>query len=40
MSYKILYENPDQSLIQRILTVRNIDCTIDDFLDPTMQQYR
>jgi single-stranded-DNA-specific exonuclease len=40
MTYKILYENPDQSLIQRILTVRNIDCDVEDFLAPNMQKYR
>ena len=40
MTYKILYENPDESLIQRIMNVRNIDCSIDDFINPTMQAYR
>lgn len=40
MTYKILYENPDESLIQRIMRVRNIDCSIDDFINPTMQAYR
>lgn len=39
MTYKILYENPSQSLIQRILTIRNIDCTIEDFLAPNMSKY-
>jgi len=39
MTYKILYENPDESLIQRILKVKNIDCDIQDFLNPTMHAY-
>ena len=40
MTYRILYDNPNESLIQRILQVRNIDCSIADFLDPSMQKYR
>jgi len=40
MTYKILYENPDESLIQRIMHVRNIDCSVDDFVNPTIQAYR
>ncbi len=40
MTYKVLYENPDESLIQRILTLRNIDCDIQDFLNPSFKQYR
>lgn len=39
MTYKILYENPDESLLQRILKVKNIDCDIQDFLSPTMHKY-
>jgi single-stranded-DNA-specific exonuclease len=39
MTYKILYEDRNQSLIQRILTVRNIDCEVDDFLAPNMHKY-
>lgn len=40
MTYKVLYENPDESLLQRILKVKNIDCDIQDFLSPTMHKYR
>jgi len=38
--YKLLYENPNETLIQRVLKVRNVDCSVDDFLNPTISQYR
>jgi single-stranded-DNA-specific exonuclease len=40
MNYQLLYDNPEESLITRLLKVRNIDDNIDSFLDPKISDYR
>ncbi|HCB51451.1 TPA: hypothetical protein DEP21_02645 [Patescibacteria group bacterium] len=39
MNYKILYENPNEDIITRLLKIRNIDGDNDNFLDPKLQNY-
>ncbi len=39
MQYKILYDNPNEHIISRLLKIRNIDDTIEDFLHPTLEKY-
>lgn len=40
MNYELKYENENESLIQRLFKIRNIDNNIDDFLDPKIKRYR
>lgn len=40
MNYQVLYDNPSESLITRLLKVRHIDDHIDSFLDPKISEYR
>lgn len=40
MNYKILYDNTEESLIQRILNIRNVTDHHDIFLNPTYESYR
>ena len=40
MKYKILYENKDLNLIERLLKIRGIDENADIFLDPKIKDYR
>ena len=40
MNYKVLYENSDSSLIDRLLKARNITDNSADFLYPTFSRYR
>ncbi len=40
MNYKVLYENSDSSLIDRLLQARGITDTPSDFLNPTFTRYR
>jgi len=40
MNYKILYDNPQESLLQRIFKSRETNSTINDFLNPTLTQFR
>lgn len=38
--YKILYENPNENIINRLLHIRWVDQEINDFLNPTFSKYR
>lgn len=38
--YTIQYDNTSEDLLTRLLKIRNIDCAIDDFLDPSIGAYR
>jgi len=40
MNYQLLYDNSQESLITRLLKVRNIDDNIDSFLNPKISDYR
>ena len=40
MRYKVLYTNPEEDIVSRLLKVRNIDCSIENFLNPSLQHYR
>lgn len=40
MNYKVLYENSDSSLIDRLLQARGITDSPTDFLNPTFTRYR
>ena len=40
MNCKLIYDNPQEDLITRLLKVRNIDDHIDSFLNPTFTEYR
>ncbi len=40
MNVEILYDNPNESLLERILKIRNITDNHDDFLDPSFKTYR
>jgi single-stranded-DNA-specific exonuclease len=40
MNYQLLYDNPEESLLTRLLKIRNIDDHIDSFLDPKISDYR
>jgi single-stranded-DNA-specific exonuclease len=40
MSYTLLYDNPSESLITRLLKVRNITDASEIFLNPTRNNYR
>ncbi len=40
MKYKILYENKDLNLIERLLKIRGINENADIFLDPKIKDYR
>jgi single-stranded-DNA-specific exonuclease len=40
MKYKILCEDKELSLIQRLLKVRGIEDDADNFLDPKVKDYR
>lgn len=40
MNYKLLYDNPDESVLQRLLKIRKIDDDLEDFLHPTFSRYR
>jgi single-stranded-DNA-specific exonuclease len=37
--YTIQYDNETEDLLTRLLKIRNIDCAIDDFLDPSIATY-
>jgi len=39
MTYTLLYDNPEESLIQRILSIRNVTDHHDTFLEPTYASY-
>ncbi len=39
MNYTLLYDNPEESVIQRLLKIRNIEDELDDFLQPTFSRY-
>lgn len=38
--YQILHHHQEQSLIERLFHIRNIGCTLEDFLNPSFQRYR
>lgn len=40
MNYTLLYDNPEESVIQRLLKIRNIEDNLDDFMRPTFSRYR
>ncbi|USN55451.1 MAG: DHH family phosphoesterase [Candidatus Peribacteria bacterium] len=40
MHYKILYENPNESIANRLLKIRNIEDNLEDFLSPSYSRYR
>lgn len=40
MMFQVLHDDPSQSLLERLLYVRNINDHFDDFLHPTFQRYR
>lgn len=40
MAYKILYDNPNEALLTRLLKVRKVEDTIEDFLNPRFSKYR
>jgi hypothetical protein len=39
MQYKILYDNPSESITQRLMKIRNIEDNLEDFLSPTYGRY-
>lgn len=38
--YHILYDNPNETLIQRLMKVRKVDDAVDSFLNPSRAEYR
>jgi single-stranded-DNA-specific exonuclease len=40
VKYKILYENKDLNLVERLLKIRGIDENADIFLNPKIKDYR
>lgn len=40
MNYHLLHDHPDQSLLERLFHIRNIEDSMEDFLYPTFQRYR
>jgi len=40
MNYTLLYDNPEESVIQRLLKIRKIEDNLDDFMQPTFSRYR
>jgi len=40
MRYELLNDDPETKLIQRLLQIRNIDCDIDKFLQPSFNDFR
>jgi single-stranded-DNA-specific exonuclease len=40
MRYQLLNSSREHSLIQRLLAVRNIDESIEQFLNPSLNEYR
>jgi len=40
MQYDIRYDNPDESLTTRLLKIRKIEDSLEDFLDPSYAKYR
>jgi len=39
MEYKVLYDNRDDSLLMRLLKIRNVEEHIDQFLDPKLSDF-
>jgi single-stranded-DNA-specific exonuclease len=39
MNYKVLYDNPNEELLTRLLKIRNITEDIDAFLEARLQDY-
>ena len=39
MNYKVLYDNPNEELLTRLLKIRNISDDIDSFLEARLQDY-
>lgn len=39
MNYTLLYDNPEESVIQRLLKIRKIDDDLDAFMNPTFSRY-
>lgn len=39
MNYNVLYDNADESVIQRLLKIRKIEDNLEDFLQPTFSRY-
>ncbi|MEI6426670.1 MAG: hypothetical protein WCO66_04990, partial [Candidatus Absconditabacteria bacterium] len=39
MEYKVLYDNKDDSLLMRLLKIRNVEEHIDQFLDPKLSDF-
>jgi len=39
MNYKVLYDNPSEELLTRLLKIRNITEDIDAFLEARLQDY-
>ncbi len=39
MNYNVLYDNPEESVIERLLKIRKIDDDLGDFLNPTFSRY-
>lgn len=40
MNYTLLYDNADESVIQRLMKIRKIEDNLEDFLNPTFARYR
>jgi single-stranded-DNA-specific exonuclease len=39
MKYQVLYDNPNEDILTRLLKVRNVEDNIEDFLNPTFSKY-
>jgi len=39
MKYKVLYDNPNEDILTRLLKIRNINDNVEDFLNPTFSKY-
>jgi single-stranded-DNA-specific exonuclease len=40
MKYTLLNDDITQPLLERILAIRNIQCDLEDFFDPSISHYR
>lgn len=38
--YKVLYENPNEDIFERLLKIRNIEVEVDSFLNPKLSEFR
>lgn len=40
MNYNVLYDNADESVIERLMKIRKIEDDLEDFMNPTFARYR